>query len=508
MRSWLLRVVQRRLWLLVLLLVALPGTALAAEEAAPGGFLGAIDAVFAAIVSALEKVILLSIGGMPLVVLWLIIGAIFFTVRMKFINIRAFRHAIEVVRGRYDDPNETGEVSHFQALSAALSATVGLGNIAGVAIAIQLGGPGAVLWMTLVGFFGMSSKFTECTLAQMYRIVMPDGRVSGGPMQYLSRGLAEKGLRPLGKILSGVFCVFCIGGSFGGGNMFQANQSYAGVAGVLPVFQNLSWLYGIILACLVGLVIIGGIRRIGAVAEILVPAMCFIYVAAALWILLLNFTGIPAAFATIVREAFAPQAAVAGGFVGVLVTGVRRAAFDNEAGVGSAPIAHAAARTEEPIREGIVALLEPFIDTIVVSNMTALVIVTTGVYRNQNTDPDGIQMTFDAFSTGISWFPFLLAFAVFLFALSTILSWGYYGERAWTYLFGEGTIRVYQAIYVIFVFIGSVVNLKSVIDLSDMMILAMAFPNLLGCYLLSGKVAAALKDYMQRLHVGQMPVYK
>ncbi len=505
-RSWLLHVIKRYPWSIVLLL-ALPGTALAAEEATPGGFLGGIDTVFAAIVSVLEKVVFLSIGGMPLVVLWLIIGAIFFTLRMKFINIRAFRHSIEVVQGKYDDPNDSGEVSHLQALSAALSATVGLGNIAGVAIAIQLGGPGAVFWMTLVGFLGMSSKFAECTLAQMYRIVLPDGRVSGGPMHYLSRGLAEKGLRPLGKVLAVVFSVFCIGGSFGGGNMFQANQSYAGVAGVLPFFQDRSWLYGIILASLTAVVIIGGIRRIGAVAEVLIPLMCITYFVAALWILLINIAEIPTAFATIVREAFAPQAAT-GGFVGVLVTGVRRAAFDNEAGVGSAPIAHAAARTEEPVREGIVALLEPFIDTIVVSNMTALVIVTTGVYRNQGTDPDGIQMTFDAFSTGISWFPFLLALAVFLFAFSTILSWGYYGERAWAYLFGEQSIKVYQAIYVIFVFIGSVVNLKSVIDLSDMMILAMAFPNLLGCFLMSGKVAAALEDYMKRLQVGQMPVYK
>ncbi len=504
MKSSRLPILQRCPWILVLLLF-IPTTALAAQETNSVGFLGRIDTVFAAIVSALEKVIFLSIGGMPLVVLWLIVGAIFFTLRMKFINIRAFRHAISVVQGRYDDPNETGEVTHFQALSAALSATVGLGNIAGVAIAIQLGGPGVVFWMTLVGFLGMSSKFAECTLAQMYRIILPDGRVSGGPMQYLSRGLAEKNLRPLGKVLAGVFCVFCIGGSFGGGNMFQANQSYAGVAAVLPLFQDRSWLYGLILGCLVGLVIIGGIRRIGAVAEILVPGMCLMYFIAALWILLLNFTAIPAAFGTIFREAFAPQA-IAGGFIGVLVTGVRRAAFDNEAGVGSAPIAHAAARTEEPVREGIVALLEPFIDTVVVSNMTALVIITTGVYRTSAAD--GIKMTFDAFSTGISWFPFLLAFAVFLFAFSTILSWGYYGERAWTYLFGERSMRSYQVIYVIFVFIGAVVNLESVINLSDMMILAMAFPNLLGCYLLSGKVATALENYMHRLNTGRMPVYK
>ena len=504
-QPWFLQVLQRHPWLLIAAVACLPSAALAAEAAAPGGFLGAIDAVFSAIVSALEQIIFFSIGGMPLIVLWLIIGAVFFTLRMSFINIRGFRHAINVVRGQYDDPNEPGEVTHFQALSAALSATVGLGNIAGVAIAIQLGGPGAVFWMTVAGFFGMSSKFTECTLGQMYRIVMPDGRVSGGPMHYLSRGLAEKGLRPLGKILAGVFCVFCIGGSIGGGNMFQANQSFAGVAATVPALQNFSWLYGIVLAALVGLVIIGGIRRIGAVAEILVPGMCIIYVLASLWIILLNLTEVPAAFGTIIGGAFAPTA-VAGGFVGVLVQGFRRSAFSNEAGIGSAAIAHAAARTDEPIREGIVALLEPFIDTIIVCNMTALVIILTGVYSNSQAD--GVQMSFDAFATVISWFPLILSLAVFLFAFSTILSWGYYGERAWAYLFGEGSMRIYQLIYVIFVFIGSVVNLGSVLDLGDMMLLSMAFPNLLGCYVLSGKVAAALDDYMKRLQVGQMPVYK
>ena len=499
----------RRAWLALALVLALPGTALAAEATTPGGFLGAIDAVFASIVGALEKVIFFDIGGMPLVVLWLLVGAIFFTLRMKFVNIRAFRHALDVVRGHYDDPDEPGEVSHFQALAAALSATVGLGNIAGVAIAIQLGGPGAVLWMTIVGFLGMSSKFAECTLGQMYRIVRQDGSISGGPMYYLSRGLAEKGLRPLGRVLAGVFAVFCIGGAFGGGNMFQANQSFAGLAYAVPAVENLSWLYGLILALLTGLVIIGGIRRIGAVAGFLIPSMCVIYFVAAVWILITNFTAIPAAIATIFRGAFSPEAAITGGFIAVLVQGVRRAAFDNEAGVGSAPIAHAAARTDEPIREGIVALLEPFIDTIVVSNMTALVIVTTGVYANRGTGaPDGIQMTFEAFSTGIPWFPVVLGLAVFLFAFSTIISWGYYGERAWAYLFGERTLKVYQVIYVIFVFIGAIVNLKSILDFGDMMILAMAFPNLLGCYLLSGKVATALDDYLTRLNTGIMMTYE
>ena len=491
----------RRAWLALALVLALPGTALAAEATAPGGFLGAIDAVFGSIVAALEKIIFFDIAGMPLVVLWLIIGAVFFTIQMKFVNFRAFKHAIDVVRGRYDDPNEPGEVNHFQALSTALSATVGLGNIAGVAIAIQVGGPGAVFWMTLAGLFGMTSKFVECTLGQMYRIVRQDGSVAGGPMQYLSRGVSEKMPRTFGKILAGVFAVFCIGGSFGGGNMFQANQSFAALAGVAPWFENRSWVYGLILATLVGLVIIGGIRRIGAVAGTLVPAMCLIYVVSALWILLVNFTGIPGAIATIVGEAFNPQA-VQGGFIGVLVQGVRRAAFSNEAGIGSASIAHSAARTDEPIREGIVALLEPFIDTVVICNMTALVVVLTGVYREG--DSDGVQLTADAFASVIGWFPIVLALAVFLFAFSTIISWSYYGERAWAYLFGEDKLVAYRVLFVAFVFIGSVSSLTSVLGFGDMMILAMAFPNLLGCFILSGKVKAALEDYLERLHSGTM----
>ncbi|AFZ28839.1 amino acid carrier protein [Gloeocapsa sp. PCC 7428] len=502
----LIRVLRKSPIFSVLLLLVASGTALAAEETtADNGFVAGIDAVFSGLVDALSQVLFFSVAGLPFIVLWLIIGAVFFTLRMKFVNFRAFGHAISVVQGHYDNPAETGEVTHFQALSAALSATVGLGNIAGVAIAIQLGGPGAMFWMTIAGLLGMSSKFVECTLGQKYRLVSPDGTVSGGPMRYLSRGLGELGLRPLGRVLAGLFAVLCIGGSFGGGNMFQANQSYSAIAGVVPLFVGRSWLYGLILGAMVALVIIGGIRRIGGVAEKLVPAMCLIYVLAALWIILTNLPQVPAAFATIVREAFVPQA-FTGGFIGVLVQGFRRASFSNEAGVGSAAIAHSAARTEEPIREGIVALLEPFIDTVIICNMTALVVVITGVYTDQ-TD-SGVQLTNTAFASVISWFPIILSIAVFLFAFSTMISWSYYGERCWAYLFGDRSTMIYKVIFVIFVFIGSVVNLGAVLDFSDMMILSMAFPNILGCYLLSGKVAADLESYMKRLNTGQMPVYR
>ena len=488
------------IWATIIILI--PKIALAQEET-PGGFIGALDGVFSSLVNVLDKILFFEIAGFPLIVLWLICGSIFFTLRMGFINIRGLKHAIDIVQGKYDDPNDSGEVSHFQALATALSGTVGLGNIAGVAIAVQIGGPGAVLWMTLGGFFGMSSKFTECTLAQKYRRVKADGSVAGGPMYYISRPLADRGLRPLGKALSGLFAVLCIGGSLGGGNMFQANQSYVAVSNVIPSLPN--WVFGIIVAALVGIVIIGGLSRIASITGSLVPAMAVIYLLSCLWIILSNFTEIPQAIATIFTEAFSPQA-VGGGFVGVMVQGIRRSAFSNEAGVGSAAIAHSAARTDEPLREGLVALLEPFIDTIVICNMTALVIVITGTYQDTSID-DGVLLTTESFATVSNWFPLILAIAVALFAFSTMISWSYYGEKAWEYLFGNGSILIYKALFVFCVFVGSVVNLGAVLDFSDMMILAMSIPNLIGCYLLSGAIATELKDYMNRLNSGQMLTY-
>ncbi len=419
---------------------------------------------------------------------------------MKFINIRGFGHAIDILRGKYDDPTQEGEVSHFQALATALSATVGLGNIAGVAIGISLGGPGAAFWMTLGGMFGMTSKFVECTLGQKYRVVKSDGTIAGGPMYYLSAGLAEMGYKQLGKILAVMFSVFCVCGAFGGASMFQANQSYAAVATVVPFLVGRSWLYGVILALLVGLVIVGGIKRIGSVAGTLVPAMCIIYFLAAFWILVTHITDIPIAIRTIVKEAFSPES-VEGGFIGVAVQGLRRSAFSNEAGVGSAAIAHSAARTKESVREGIVALLEPFIDTVIICNMTALVVVIAGVYNNPELSLlNGSQLTSAAFATAIPWFPVLLAIAVFLFAFSTMISWSYYGERCWDYLFGESTLIVYKVLFLTAIFTGSVVNPALVINFSDSMLIGMSFPNLLGAYFLSGKVAADLDDYMQRLN--------
>jgi len=440
---------------------------------------------------------------LPIVVVWLVAGALFFTLRFQFVNLRAFRHAIDCVRGRYTQPDEPGEISHFQALSAALSATVGLGNIAGVAFAVGIGGPGAIFWMILAGFLGMSSKFAECTLGQRYRIQREDGHVSGGPMHYLKDGLAEIGLPRLGKVLSVIFAFMCIGGSFGGGNMFQSNQSYALAAVELPILGGTlgASIFGLLLAFLVGLVIIGGIRRIGEVAGVVVPLMCVVYVFCGLLILLTHAGSLGHGFGVIFQRAFSLEAG-AGAFVGVLIQGFRRAAFSNEAGCGSAAIAHSAATTNEPVREGIVALLEPFIDTIVVCTMTGLVIVVTGAYDNPDAG-EGIRMTAFAFGTVFPWFPSVLTVIAILFAFSTMISWSYYGEQCWATLFGLRSTWVYKAIFLLFVWAGAVFDPGAVLDFGDYMILGMAFPNILGVVLLSGIVKADLASYLDRLKRGE-----
>ena len=440
--------------------------------------------------------------SVPLVVLWLVFGAFFFTLRFQFVNFRAFRHAIDCVRGRYTRDDEEGEISHFQALSAALSATVGLGNIAGVAFAVAAGGPGAVFWMVLAGFLGMSSKFAECTLGQKYRVTREDGHVSGGPMHYLRDGLAELGWKKLGRWLAAGFAVMCIGGSLGGGNMYQSNQAYSQLSSVFPMFAGTagSLAFGLVLAALVGVVIVGGIRRIGEVAAALVPFMCVTYVACGLWILLLHAGSLLDGLGTIVSQAFSLEAGF-GGFIGVLIQGFRRAAFSNEAGTGSAAIVHSVARTEEPVREGMVALLEPFVDTIVVCTMTGLVLVVTGAYAAPDAG-EGIQMTSQAFATVFPWFPIVLSFIASLFAFSTMISWSYYGEQCWARLFGVRSILGFKALFLAFVVFGALFEAKPVIDFGDMMILGMAFPNLLGALMLSGIVKRELDDYWRRLKDG------
>ena len=486
------------------------------EAAAAAGAVGIeaqINDAFGGIVGAMATVLFWEIPGlgMPLVVAWLAAGAIYFTLRMSFVNVRMFRHAIDVVRGRYDDPNEPGEVSHFQALSAALSATVGLGNIAGVAVAVVAGGPGAVFWMIVAALFGMTSKFVECTLGVKYRIVDDKGNVRGGPMQYLHQGLGEMGAGPFGRILAIVFAILCVGGSFGGGNMFQVGQSYGAISEVLP-FEMSKSVFGLVMAAAVGVVIIGGIKSIARVADKIVPAMVTLYVGAALFILLSHASHIPHAFGRIVGEAFSPAAGL-GGLLGVIVQGVRRAAFSNEAGVGSASIAHSAAKTDEPIREGIVALLEPFIDTVVVCTMTGLVIVITGAVEDPANaalvaSKSGAALTAAAFGSVITWFPKVLAVCVLLFAYSTMISWSYYGERCFTFLFGAGSSLAYKIIFLGFVYIGAVSSMSNVLDFSDLMILGMAFPNVIGLVLLSGRVRADLDSYIGKLQSGAFKTFK
>ena len=450
------------------------------------------------------------VTDIPFVVLWLVIAAVFFTVRMRFVSLRLFKHAIHVVRGKFENPDDVGEVTHFQALSSALSATVGLGNIAGVAIAVSTGGPGAMFWMIVAGLLGMTLKFTECTLGQMYRKIDAEGRVSGGPMHYLADGFSKKGLGFLGVPLAVIFTVFCIGASFAGGNAFQVFQSKSILAQQAPFFAENGWVYGVIMAVLVGIVIIGGIRRIAQTAEKIVPTMCGIYVLASLTIILSSIDQVPGAFRAILSGAFTGDA-LYGGALGSLVMGFRRAAFSNEAGVGSAAIAHSAAKTPYAVREGVVALLEPFIDTVVVCTMTALVLIISGVYNAPEhaaliAAKEGAQLTNHAFQSVAfleGWFSWVLLAAVVLFAFSTLISWSYYGERCWTRLFGQRSSIVYKVLYLFFVVLGSILSGSNALEFGDLMILLMAFPNILGLYFLGGEVKRGLDTYEADLHAGK-----
>ena len=455
----------------------------------------------------------------PWIVAWLVVAATVFTFYFMFVQFRAFPHSISLVKGDYSDPNDAGEVSHFQALATALSGTVGLGNIAGVAVAVGIGGPGATFWMILAGLMGMASKFTECTLGVKYRNEYADGTVSGGPMYYLTKGFAERGM-PGGKILAVMFSIFCILGSLGGGNMFQANQAHAQISNVLGDYPG--WITGLVFAGIVYAVIVGGLKSIAKVTEKIVPIMGILYVGAALIIIAMNYDKIGWAFGQIFAGAFTGLG-VAGGMVGALIQGFKRAAFSNEAGVGSAAIAHSAVRTKEPITEGFVSLLEPFIDTVVICTMTALVIIITGqlvadpatgnyLLNEGGTmiktigDTSGVALTSAAFSSNIGGFKYVLVIAVILFAFSTMISWSYYGLKAWTYLFGEGHTKelVFKIIFCIFVVIGAAANLGPVIDFSDAAIFAMAVINIIGLYFLMPIVKREMESYMSRLKSGEI----
>ncbi|MFD1095279.1 amino acid carrier protein [Salegentibacter chungangensis] len=442
-------------------------------------------------------------NDIPFIVVWLIFGAAFFTVRMGFINIRGFKHSLDLAKGKYDDPDAPGSITHFQALSTAVSATVGLGNIAGVAVAVSLGGAGATLWMIVAGLIGMSSKFVECTLGVKYRFINSEGRIFGGPMNYLRYGLEKRNMRSLGKFLAAFFAILGIGASFGGGNMFQANQSFEILSGQFPLLEGNGFWFGLILAILVGVVIIGGISSIAKVTSKVVPFMAAVYVLGALTVIIINIDNLGPALTAIWDGAFSPSA-LKGGVIGVLIVGFQRAAFSNEAGVGSAAIAHSAAKTNNPPSEGFVALLEPFIDTVVVCTLTALVLIFTGMHEVEGIG--GAQLTSDAFASVISWFPYVLALAVFLFAFSTMISWSYYGMRSWTYLFGKSkkTELLYKVFFLIFVVIGASVSLGAVLNFSDMMILAMSFPNIIGLYIMSGEVREDLREYFRKMKAGEL----
>ena len=509
-----------------------------AQDASGGG--DSLDSIFKKYTGWFVDFIFLEIPfsenfQIPWVLIVLVGGALYFTIYFKLINIRHFGTAIKVVSGKYEDiekhgarelydvkdeeeqqeqiedlleeDESEGEVSHFQALTAALSATVGLGNIAGVAVALSIGGPGATFWMIVAGIIGMASKFTECTLGVTYRDIDPDGTVYGGPMYYLKKGLGEKNMAGFGKILAILFAIFVVGGSVGGGNMFQSNQAAAQFTQLFDLQDtNAVMWFGIVMAIMVGVVIIGGIKRIAKVTEKVVPFMAGIYVLAALVILAMNYQYIGAAFALIFKGAFSGSG-IAGGLVGVLIQGIRRGAFSNEAGIGSSAIAHSAVKTKYPASEGIVALLEPFIDTVVICTMTALVIIITNfdnnilVYGNEITE--GVELTANAFDSVIPHFSIVLTIAVILFAFSTMISWSYYGMQGWAFLFGRSkrTEMVYKFIFCVFTFIGAVISLSSVIDFSDAMIFAMAVPNIIGLVILAPVVRKELKRYLTAIKI-------
>ncbi len=446
-----------------------------------------------------------------LLLVWILSAAVFFTLYLGFVNFRYFKHGIDVALGKYEHDTDDGQISSWQALMTSMSGTVGLGNIAGVAVAVSIGGAGAVFWMVVMGFLSMSTKFAEVTLAVKYRYHHAEDhpeRISGGPMYYLRDGLNNRNIPFLGSVLSVMFALCCIGGAVGGGNMFQANQAYKQVlnatGGDASFLAGHGWIFGIFLSILVGAVIIGGIKSIANVASRLVPAMAAIYITAALVVIGINYANIPAAFAEIFTQALSPAAGF-GGIMGALLVGVQRAAFSNEAGLGSAGIIYAAARSETPVTQGMASMLGPFLDTVVVCTVTALLIVISGAHLDSN-GIEGVALTSRALESGISWFPYVLALAVFLFAYSTLIAWFYNGLKAVTFLFGErDSIELaFKVIYCLFVIIGCSASLGNLIDLTDAMLLSMAIPNILGLFILAPEIKRELKDYKEKLKSGEI----
>jgi AGCS family alanine or glycine:cation symporter len=497
----------------------------------------AVNDFFEPVSNALSDVVFYEVNigdsAFPLIVGWLVLAGLVFTTYFGFVQVRHFRTAVKLVSGKYEQKDAPGEISHFQALTSAVSGTVGLGNIAGVAMAISIGGPGATFWMILCGFLGMATKFVECTLGVRYREIDEDGRVSGGPMHYLRKGLAERGMPGLGKVLAIGSAVMVLFFGFFGGNLFQVNQSLAQITAVTEDHTDFfassggSLVYGVVVAILVSLVLLGGIKSIGSVTARLVPAMAILYVSACLMVILFNFGDVPGAIEDIVSGAFSPEG-VTGGVIGALIQGFRRAAFSNEAGVGSAPIAHSAVKTRRPASEGVVALLEPFVDTVVICTMTALTIVVAGgplydaardtaaagadpaaadAVVAEGGDP-GVAITSDAFETALPWFPALLTVAVFLFAFSTLITWGYYGLRSWTYLFGnsKASENIYKVVFCCITVAGALLSLGVLVSMADSFLFMAAVFNIIGLYLLAPVVKKELQrvvDYVRRRDAGE-----
>ena len=484
-------------------------------EEEQGGFDGWVNKYTAPFAAAFSAVVFYKItvfgANLPVVVLWLVIGGVFFTIYTRFIGLRAFRHAIQLVRGDYSDPNSHGEVSHFQALATAVSGTVGIGNIGGVAVAVTVGGPGATFWLIMAGVLGMSTKFVECTLGVKYRTENPDGSVSGGPMYYLKKGLEERGMGGLGRFMGLFYAVGIFIGALGIGNMFQSNQAYVQLNTVFNGgLDGYGWLVGIIMAVVVFMVIIGGIKSIAKMTEKVVPFMAGFYCLFALIVIFMNYAYIPAAVGNVFAGAFTGEG-VAGGALGALIIGFQRAVFSNEAGIGSASIAHAAVKTNEPVTEGVVSVLEPFIDTIVVCTITAMVIGTASAADpNFAGDAKGIAMTSAAFKAQLSWFPIPLAIAGMLFAFSTMVSWSYYGLKGWTYMFGESDFgqTLYKIMYCVFVALGCMVSLGPILEISDALVFLICIPNILGLYLLAPIVKREMDSYFARIKSGEIKRFK
>ena len=444
-------------------------------------------------------------SDVPLVVAWLVFAAVFFTFYFNFLNFRGFSHAISLVRGNHSNPKDPGEVTHFQALTTAVSGTVGIGNIGGVAVAISVGGPGATFWMITAGLLAMSTKFIECTLGVMLRRENADGSVSGGPMYYLEYAFAQRGWKKAGTFIGRFYAVGIVLGWLGIGNMFQSNQAYMQFINVNggsegSWFADKAWLFGLLLGALVGVVIIGGIQSIARVTSKVVPFMALLYCISALTMLGMNYEAIPYAFNAIISGAFSPEG-ISGGAIGVMIIGFQRAVFSNEAGIGSAPIAHAAVLTKEPVTEGYVSLLEPFIDTVVICTLTALVIVTTFYYDPTfNQGLGGIEMTSAAFARNISWSPYLIAIAGMLFAFSTMIAWAYYGLKGWTYLVGEKVwaSNIFKLVFCLFVALGCSIQLDAVLDFSDALVFLICVPNIIGLYMLAPMVRKELRSYNKK----------